>query len=63
MTTNIEFEWQSTPQLWLARREGLCGCEECMRRFPYGLGRTQDEAERDLREREQPDTPFREADK
>lgn len=48
---DIEYTWQSTPQLWMAMREGYCCCPEC--RPPQGFGRTKEEALRELMEREE----------
>ena len=49
---NIEFSWQSTPQLWMATRPDLCWCEECSRKNARGFGKTQEDAALELLEDE-----------
>lgn len=49
---NIEYSWQSTPQLWMAMRDNYCGCGECSR-GNYGVGKTKEEAKADLIEKEE----------
>ena len=44
MTSDIDLEWHSTPQLWVAYRG--CGCSE----GPKGMGKTQEEAVKMLKE-------------
>jgi hypothetical protein len=44
----IEYTWHSTPQLWIAMREGYCGCHEC--KPPFGMGKTKEEAKARLLE-------------
>lgn len=51
--TDIDYTWQSTPQLWMATRPGLCWCEECSRRNAAGFGKTREEALVELLEREE----------
>ena len=47
----VIFSWQSMPALWMAYRDGYCGCGEC--NPPTGYGKTQDEALADLIEQEE----------
>lgn len=49
-TTGIEIDFQSTPRLWMASREGACHCQEC--HPPVGLGKTPIEALAHLLEQE-----------
>jgi len=46
----FEYEWHSTPQLWIATRAGLCQCQECL---VYGTGKTKEAALADLLEKEE----------
>lgn len=52
---DIEIQYQSTPRLWMALREGYCGCGEC--KFPVGYGKTPMEALADLMEQEEEQEP------
>ena len=45
----IDFEFHSTPQLWIATREGRCQCSECL---VYGMGKTKEAAAEALIEAE-----------
>lgn len=49
---DIALSWHSTPQLWVAQREGYCGCSECARKRPYGMGKTKEAAIKALLEME-----------
>lgn len=49
--SNIEYHWQSTPQLWMAIREGYDGAIDS--KYPQGFGRTKEEAAADLIEKEE----------
>ena len=49
----IEFSWQSTPQLWMAYREGQCFCEDCRYKATVGFGKTKEAATADLLENEE----------
>jgi hypothetical protein len=48
----IDLTWHSTPQLWVAVREGQCGCEDCAGKFPFGMGKTKEAAVKALRDSE-----------
>jgi hypothetical protein len=48
---SIDLTWHSTPQLWVAMREGVCGCPEC--KPAYGMGKTQEAAVKALLECEE----------
>ncbi len=50
---DIEYSWESTPQLWMATREGQCFCMDCAGKVPVGFGKTREEAMVDLMEREE----------
>ena len=49
---DIEYSWESTPQLWMATRDSYCGCQDCAGKVPMGFGKTREEALVDLLERE-----------
>lgn len=49
-TTEIDFSWQSTPQLWAAMRKDYDGAIDS--KCPIGFGRTKEEAAADLIEQE-----------
>lgn len=51
-TNGFRIDFQSTPQLWMATRDGLCWCEECSTKNDYGLGKTPAEALAHLIEQE-----------
>jgi hypothetical protein len=51
MNDDIEVYWHSTPALWIATKEGQCGCEDCAGKFPWGAGRTKEEAVADYKDR------------
>lgn len=48
----INYEWHSTPQLWVAVRDGYCGCNDCAGKVPMGFGKTKEDAAANLIEQE-----------
>jgi hypothetical protein len=53
--TDIDLTYHSTPALWIATKKDQCGCEDCAGKFPWGAGRTREEALADYREKSNAD--------
>jgi hypothetical protein len=51
MNADIDLTYHSTPGLWVATKKDQCGCEDCAGKYPWGMGRTKEEAVADYRER------------